>query len=60
MMPPVQRCAAVTKMEELDRVRRFRLGVNLLTIEELIGGPTVSAAPGCMTGTAVKYGKYPF
>jgi uroporphyrinogen decarboxylase len=36
-------------LEEPNRVPCFELGVNLATIEGLLGRPTVSAALGCMT-----------
>ena len=40
---------AAVNLEEPDRVPCFELGVNLATIEGLLGRPTVSAALGCMT-----------
>jgi len=49
MMSPRERCIAAINLEEPDRVPCFELGVNLATIEKLIGRPTVSAALGCMT-----------
>ena len=49
MMSPRERCIAAINLEEPDRVPCFELGVNLATIEKLIGQPTVSAALGCMT-----------
>jgi uroporphyrinogen-III decarboxylase len=44
-----ERSIAAINLEEPDRVPCFELGVNLATIEGLLGRPTVSAALGCMT-----------
>lgn len=49
MVPPLERCIAAIDLEEPDRVPCFELGVNLATIERLVGRPTVSAALGCMS-----------
>ena len=49
MMSSVERSVAAVNLEEPDRVPCFELGVNLATIEGLLGRPTVSAALGCMT-----------
>jgi uroporphyrinogen decarboxylase len=48
-MSSVERSVAAVNLEEPDRVPCFELGVNLATIEGLLGRPTVSAALGCMT-----------
>jgi uroporphyrinogen decarboxylase len=44
-----ERAVAAINLEEPDRVPCFELGLNLATIERLLGRPTVSAALGCMT-----------
>jgi uroporphyrinogen decarboxylase len=49
LMSSVERSVAAVNLEEPDRVPCFELGVNLATIEGLLGRPTVSAALGCMT-----------
>lgn len=49
MMSSFERALAAINLEEPDRVPCFELGVNLATIEGLLGRPTVSAALGCMT-----------
>jgi uroporphyrinogen decarboxylase len=49
LMSSFERSVAAINLEEPDRVPCFELGVNLATIEELLGRPTVSAALGCMT-----------
>jgi len=48
-MSSVERSVAAVNLEEPDRVPCFELGVNLATIEGLLGRSTVSAALGCMT-----------
>jgi len=45
----LERSVAAINLEEPDHVPCFELGVNLATIEALVGRPTVSAALGCMT-----------
>lgn len=54
MMSSAKRCIAAINLEEPDRVPCFELGVNLATIERLLGRPTVSAALGCMTTEQLK------
>mgnify|MGYP001126043382 CR=1 FL=1 len=53
-MSPVERCIAAINLEEPDRVPCFELGINLATIEKLIGRGTVQAALGCMTSEQLK------
>lgn len=48
-MSSLDRAIAAINLEEPDRVPCFELGVNLATIERLLGRPTVQAALGCMT-----------
>jgi len=48
-MSSLERSVAALNLEEPDRVPCFELGVNLATIEGLLGRRTVSAALGCMT-----------
>ena len=54
MTPSLERCLAAIDHEEPDRVPCFELGMNLSTIERLIGRKTVSAALGCMTSEQLK------
>jgi len=54
MMSSQDRCIAAVNLEEPDRVPCFELGVNLATIEGLLGRPTVSAPLGCMTTEELK------
>ena len=49
MTSSLRRCVAAINVEEPDRVPCFELGINLATIERLLGRPTVQAALGCMT-----------
>ena len=49
-----ERCVAAVNLEEPDRVPCFELGVNLATIEGILGRPTVSAPLGCMTTEQLK------
>lgn len=49
MMSSQERCVDAVNLEEPDRVPCFELGVNLATIEKLLGRATVSAPLGCMT-----------
>jgi len=44
-----ERCIATLELEEPDRVPLFELGVNLATIERILGRRTVSAPLGRMT-----------
>jgi len=46
---PRERCIATLELEEPDRVPLFELGVNLATIERILGRRTVSAPLGRMT-----------
>jgi uroporphyrinogen decarboxylase len=51
---PAERCIAAINLEEPDRVPCFELGINLATIEKLLGRATVQAALGCMTSQQLK------
>jgi len=53
-MSPLERCIAAIDLEEPDRVPCFELGINLATIERLLGRATVSAPLGCMTTKQLK------
>jgi len=54
MMSSLERCIAAINLEEPDRVPCFELGINLATIERLLGRPTVSAPLGCMTSEELR------
>jgi uroporphyrinogen decarboxylase len=54
MKSSLERCLIAMDLEEPDRVPCFELGVNLSTIEALLGRATVSAALGCMTTSQLK------
>jgi len=54
MMSSLDRCIAAMGLEEPDRVPCFELGVNLATIEGLLGRQTISAPLGCMTTDQLK------
>jgi uroporphyrinogen decarboxylase len=49
-----ERCVVAVNLEEPDRVPCFELGINLATIEKLLGRATVSAPLGCMTTGQLK------
>jgi len=48
-LTPRERCIAAFELEEPDRVPLFELGVNLATIERILGRRTVSTPLGRMT-----------